>query len=307
MTAKSIKSYIIIVLVALMAIAASLYYLNSKKSAPSIEVLSPKTGDVIKSGSVQTIRWVSKGIPSENKISVSIKRVPPPPLQTEGQEFDPIVFIELANTGSKEWVVSDMYPNGEYILEVASYASIPVTDPIVAESGKFIIQKEKRNRVQAAFKSDKLGLEFSYPSGPEGYVLEERMPIEGEKDLIQTIILLRTEDKLNESNIPVGGEGPATITISVFKNSKQLPPEAWAEENIMYSNTNLRRGEISRTTISGAKAIRYFTDGLYASENAVIADNDRAYVITGMFLDEDSDLRRDFEPLIRSFKIIPRS
>jgi len=58
----------------------------------------------------------------------------PPVLPEEGQEFDPIIFVNLENTGSTDWIVSDMYPEGNYIIGITSYSSIPVTDPISDES-----------------------------------------------------------------------------------------------------------------------------------------------------------------------------
>jgi membrane-bound inhibitor of C-type lysozyme len=69
--------------------------------------------------------------------------VPPPPLQTEGQEFDPIVFVNLDNMGSIEWTISDMYPTGTYVVSVNSYASIPITDVIAGESAPFQITHEQ--------------------------------------------------------------------------------------------------------------------------------------------------------------------
>jgi membrane-bound inhibitor of C-type lysozyme len=55
-------------------------------------------------------------------------------LQAEGQEFDPIIFTNLENTGSKEWTISDMYPEGNYIIEINTYKSLPITNPISDES-----------------------------------------------------------------------------------------------------------------------------------------------------------------------------
>ncbi len=146
MFSKNIKLYLLILLVALAAIFGSYYFLR-KGSNPSliqsIRVISPTSGDVVKSGTVQTIQWVSENVPTSNKIAVTIRRIPPPPLQEEGQEFDPIIFTNLPNTGSKEWTVSDMYPEGTYILGITSYVSVPVTNPITAESGEFSIQKNE--------------------------------------------------------------------------------------------------------------------------------------------------------------------
>lgn len=120
-------------------------YKNSaaKRAEPSITIISPNGGEILKEGSVYTIKWNTKNIPGANKISINIRRVAPPPFPEEGgQEFDPIVFINLENTGSKDWTVSDMYPEGNYILGITSYVSTPVQNPISDESdGTFQIVK----------------------------------------------------------------------------------------------------------------------------------------------------------------------
>lgn len=156
---------------------------------------------------------------------------------------------------------------------------------------------------KAVYSKAELGLEFVYQAGPEGYVVEERIPADlGE--LVRVIILHRTEDTLKTP--PVGGEGPAVMTISVFNNTKKQFPSVWANENIQYSNINLKMGDVSEDVVGGANAIRYMADGLYASENVVVAHGENIYVFTGQFMDANSDLRSDFAPLIDSVKFIPK-
>lgn len=113
------------------------FYLSKTNSTPSIKIISPASGDVLMPGSTYKVQWNTQNIPASNKISVIIRRIPPPALPEEGQEFDPIIFTSIENTGSKDWTVSDMYPAGNYVLEIISYASIPVTDNISAESAQF--------------------------------------------------------------------------------------------------------------------------------------------------------------------------
>lgn len=132
----------IIPIIVILGIILGVFYVF-RDTTPSISVISPKISDVVTAGSVQQIKWTTNNIPSSYKISVLIRRVPPPPLQEEGQEFDPIVFVNLPNTGSVDWTVSDMYPEGRYILDLTAYESVPVTNPISAESGVFSIEKSE--------------------------------------------------------------------------------------------------------------------------------------------------------------------
>jgi len=74
----------------------------------------------------------------------------------------------------------------------------------------------------------------------------------------------------------------------------------------LYSNINLKTSEPAEKVVGGANAITYMADGLYASENAVIAHGGNIYVVTGQFIDANSDIRLDFEPLLNSIRFIPK-
>jgi membrane-bound inhibitor of C-type lysozyme len=133
------KIFWFLVIAALLIFGLS-YFLRGKQSA-SIQVLYPAGGETLITGSTQTIKWSNKNIPTSNKISITIRRIPMSPLQEEVQEFDPIIFTDLPNTGSKDWTISDMYPNGNYVIGITSYTSIPITDSVLAESNQFTISK----------------------------------------------------------------------------------------------------------------------------------------------------------------------
>lgn len=150
------------------------------------------------------------------------------------------------------------------------------------------------------------GLAFEYPAGPSGYVLEEREPSQSEADLVKTIILTETaEHERMTQNPPQGGEGPAVIAVHVLKNGKKQFPLQWATENQQYSNYNLKTGAEEERIVGGANAVGYMTDGLYAAETVVVAHGEYMYVFTGQFMDADSELRRDFRPILESVNFIP--
>ncbi len=133
---------VLIVAGAVIVICGGLYTwgrYQAAQSTPSVMITSPTGTDTWTVGSTHAITWIAKNIPSGNKISIAIRRIPPPPLPAEGQEFDPVIFTNLENTGSVDWTISDMYPTGTYVLGITSYASVPITDPITAESTPFTI------------------------------------------------------------------------------------------------------------------------------------------------------------------------
>lgn len=138
-------SRILAVLAALALIAGAVWYWWSvRSSAPAtIAITVPLGGEMWQPGEVHTISWEAHGVPTSDKISVTIRRVPPPPLQEEGQEFDPVIFTDLPNTGSTTWTISDMYPGGTYVLGISAYASVPVENAISTESPPFTITHPK--------------------------------------------------------------------------------------------------------------------------------------------------------------------
>jgi hypothetical protein len=128
---------ILIAIVIVVIVGGGIYVWQKTEQAeasPSITLLSPNGGETWAIGSTHTIKWISQNIPQSDKISIYIRRVPPPPLPETGQEFDPVIFIELENTGTVDWTINDMYPAGNYIIEVNKYPSIPVTKVVSDEN-----------------------------------------------------------------------------------------------------------------------------------------------------------------------------
>lgn len=128
------KITVIILTVIIIVTLGGVFYWQYKNAKPSITIISPNGGEILNKGSVYTIKWDTKNVPATNKIAINIRRVAPPALPEEGQEFDPIIFINLENTGTKEWEVSDMYPDGNYIIEINTYESLPIIEPLSDES-----------------------------------------------------------------------------------------------------------------------------------------------------------------------------
>jgi|SRR3989344_575442 len=180
---------------------------------------------------------------------------------------------------------------------------------ILLAGGYFVLKPNKKevSNNTTVYSNQELGFEFSYKTGPEGYVLEEITPSANSEGRMKTIVLMQTRDRenLDKNGAPVGGEGPATITINIFKNLKNRQPGVWVIENIAYSNINLKRAEPVETVVGEANAVRYSADGLYVSDNVVVAHGGYIYVLSGMYIDENSSLRKDFSPVVDSVKFIP--
>lgn len=125
-----------ILLLGVVVLAVSIYVLVR----PGIAITVPIGGEEWALGSTHTLSWSTYNAPGKDKLAISIRRLAPPPLQSEGQEFDPIVFTDVpASAGRIDWTISDMYPTGTYVLEFHAYASLPMTDDISVESAPFQI------------------------------------------------------------------------------------------------------------------------------------------------------------------------
>jgi hypothetical protein len=161
---------------------------------------------------------------------------------------------------------------------------------------------ESQQSQYSTYSNSELGLELDYRTAPDGYVLQELTPSDSRNELMRMLVLARAEDV---ENIPVDGEGPPTITIQVLKNLKKQQPQAWADTHHQYSSINLKGSDVRETVVGGANAVRYMADGLYASDTTVVAHGDNMYVISGMFINEDSAIRRDYQPLLDSVRFIP--
>ncbi len=132
------RTFVVFVVVAAVAVIAATALLG-REAVPSLTVTSPVGGEAWRPGETHTISWTTEGVPAGDRIAVTIRRIPPPPLPAEGQEFDPIIFTNLPDTGSTTWRISSMYPDGTYVLGVSVYASVPVTNPVSGESGTFTL------------------------------------------------------------------------------------------------------------------------------------------------------------------------
>lgn len=172
----------------------------------------------------------------------------------------------------------------------------------------FVVNKGEQGQVveesnPVIFTDQEINLEFTYPEGDDGYILKQ-MGASGEVlGLVDFIVLTKTEDTLKE--IPIGGEGPAIISIAVYENTKKEWPAVWVMNNPRLSNYNLKMEEPRETSVDGAKAVNYFADGLYASNNFIVTNGKYVYVFSGQYLDKDSKIFTDFENILSSVKFIP--
>ncbi len=147
-----------------------------------------------------------------------------------------------------------------------------------------------------------LGIEFEYREGPDGYLLEVVDEDPDQPGIVRRLVLVLESE---HRQLPEAGEGPPTIGIAAAPNPEGLSPAEWAAGNPGVSNLHLKLTEIDAFELAGASAIRYLADGLYVADTVVATHGGYAYVVSGAYLDADSTIRRDFEPLLQSIRFLP--
>ena len=169
----------------------------------------------------------------------------------------------------------------------------------------FVFSKDKEEIDYKNYEIKDYGIVFSYKTGKEGYVLEEIDVNKNQYGHLKSIVLMGESDYLNKGKI-VSGEGPAVITLNIFENNKNLLPDVWVNENSQYSNITLKQGDLYEAVVGGEKAIKYMSDGLYMSQNFVVAYKNLILVFNGQFLDQNSQIKSDFDLLIDSIRFLDK-
>lgn len=145
-----------------------------------------------------------------------------------------------------------------------------------------------------AYENTVYGIGFSYP---DNYVITERdMPGSAERGHHVITLMDRTA-----ANIPVGGEGPTTITVEVFQNNIDTQtPENWIK-NTSVSNYKLSTdGIIKQGFIVGTPSLTYTWDGLYRGESTVIEHRDNVVVFSVTTMTATDQIRYDFDGVLSS-------
>jgi hypothetical protein len=139
-------------------------------------------------------------------------------------------------------------------------------------------------------------ISFQYP---ENYVLSEMHPEDSSGNKHHVITLINKKDL----PVPVGGEGPTSITIEMYDNDAKQSVEQWIRTS-KESNFKLSSGNIATTTIDGTPALSYRWSGLYEGTTIVSAKHNQIYVFTVTYLEMGADIIQDFVVIRDSIKFI---
>ena len=150
---------------------------------------------------------------------------------------------------------------------------------------------------------EEIGLTFEYRQHPNGYILQQPADASTHPDFLKAFVLISKKDFEELQQSDDAREGPPTINIAVFQNSQNQQSGMWADNNTQESNIQLKRGDIADTVVGGANAIRYTVDGLYLADTVVVASSGYVFVLSGSYLEENSQIHQDFKHLVNTIQL----
>lgn len=165
--------------------------------------------------------------------------------------------------------------------------------------------REESINTQSTYTSEAYGFSFDYRAGEDGYTLLEVVPSsQDDADLKHIVVLMQKADYDALQAVPQDTlrEGPPTINVAVYDNPQNVPVGEWIDAHPSAVNRDLVLGAITEDTIASEPALRMKTDGLYVTNVALVSHGGRLYLFTGGFIDENSPLAHDFEPLLSSIE-----
>lgn len=148
-----------------------------------------------------------------------------------------------------------------------------------------------------------IGYSFSFPSGDSGFYLDQSADLTEADGLRKAIVLIPYAD-LNSYWAPSeGSTPPPVVNIYVFDNIANLKISDWVTKYDVFSRHSRAVSSIDETTLNGATALRYETDGSYRSYVLVLSRGNQVAVLIGEFTDPDTQLFNDFWNIAASFAL----
>ena len=140
-------------------------------------------------------------------------------------------------------------------------------------------------------------LSFSYRTSPDGYVLindHQNWP----ENLTSSISLFSKRDYVWFSKPGFVGEGPPSITITVFKNPERLSAPLWVDTNSIASNIELIDIPPVPAKVGGVDGIYYLVLGLYLFDTYVFAYDDEIYLLSGAYHEKGDEYYQNISDMI---------
>ena len=133
------------------------------------------------------------------------------------------------------------------------------------------------------------GYQFLYP---DRYELSSRTEGNAEREWDVLVLLPKGYTP------PQNGEGPPSISISVFPNPEGFSVDQWVMGD-MRSNFKLSASQdLAPTEIDGERALFYQYSGLYETDAYAVAHEGKIFLFAGGWMGENDPIRTHFQQLV---------
>lgn len=142
---------------------------------------------------------------------------------------------------------------------------------------------------------------FEYP---ENLYMKESESADPNMSLLSLVLVEGTKenvDLIEGRYTGAGREGPTTITVDVYNNSKKLTPEQWAKQD---KNWNIGSKQISTGRVGETGGVAYTWSGLYEGESVIITKGEEAYVFTVTWMTPEDQILKDFDKILKLFAFV---
>jgi hypothetical protein len=305
---KKTKTHVQIAGVALLLGFVLIYLFSDSGPQDTLSMTEPELGADVVSGVTDEVKVTAPELEADVEIG------------TDGV----VVAVDMPEAGVNEFAVITLKTDANTLYTVA----VPIATPSPCESLDAIAEvalivpgdkigvrgkTDGENRIvpcdsefhqlkiQGAYENPDVGLTFYYQKSPDGYRLDTEGYEFSTDPLFVTGALLMNKSEAEELLSSVEPrEAPPATTLRVYQNPEGLSPEEWAEANPSETYFERALAEPAEISVGLKDAIGYTVDGLYLIDVYVVTYGEYALVITGEYMEYESEPFHDIERLVRT-------
>ena len=181
---------------------------------------------------------------------------------------------------------------------IAVAVALIVTVYLFVFSGAVFTQKNTQDTASTEnlnlYANGTYGISFAYP---ETYVVSEGE--RGTPERPHYAIVLTHQDDVD---LPIGGEGPTTITLDVYANAPEKTLSTWLHTT-PESNLTLGDGALEEMVVGKVPALAYRWSGLYEGKSVALLHDGSVIVLSVTYLAPEDAIVHDFDTVLRSLTL----
>ena len=145
------------------------------------------------------------------------------------------------------------------------------------------------------YSNETYGFSFDYKKGNSGYTLTENET----EDLL---VILTHQSELHSFSTSTPGEYPPAITVRIYENKPIVPPDRWLQKNAQ--RVLPVPSSEKEVVLPVGKGLSFESDGLYRTQHVLLSKDQHVYLISGEYIDRESQIAKDFFEIINTFRFL---